>query len=88
MSFYTERGNAIHYLKNHYYNSDKHLSYCPLCSFFSENILDHMSECHAEFCCFCAKLVNSTYKHSTCLELLERAKQMYKENNLHITKSV
>jgi hypothetical protein len=77
LSFYTHGGMAMHYLKEHYYNSSQNLTYCPLCHFFSLKIYIHMSECHSNVCHLCAQPMTVSNAHSQCEKILEKKKREY-----------
>ena len=75
LSFYTLTGLAQHFLEDHYYNPEKKLSTCPVCSFVSTDIYSHIKECHSNCCSFCALLMHPKNNHSNCESVLEKIRK-------------
>ena len=76
-TFYYKINMAIHFIREHQFNTHQDLSTCPLCSFQTLNIIDHMTQCHPNNCYFC--VINTVFfqNHVECEQLLKKAMAIY-----------
>ena len=54
---------------------------CPLCSFLSVSMIDHMRQRHPNYCVFCAEKEEELTKHPECSKLWDEGMEIYLDND-------
>jgi hypothetical protein len=66
---------GYHHYKHHIFTKQKNLP-CPVCQFYSEDVVAHFRTMHKERCIYCADF-RSAFPHTSCKIILRNGKRNY-----------